>query len=130
MAMMTAQFKDSVCYRNFCAVIHSLPSQPYPFRPPPVRSVTDFQAHAQAREISAALDFRSKCTDEWKRLYSLTTLKNQAAGELAHCAWMASCANSDLPQSMPVATPAGEQAQQHRPIPGTTGEPPPAPPAP
>eukprot|EP00959_Pyramimonas_sp_CCMP1952_P311830 6526131-Pyramimonas_sp.AAC.1 len=37
MAMMITQFNDSVCYRNFCAVIQSLPSQPHPCRPPLLR---------------------------------------------------------------------------------------------
>eukprot|EP00959_Pyramimonas_sp_CCMP1952_P007007 146336-Pyramimonas_sp.AAC.1 len=49
---------------------------------------------------------------------------NQAAGEMVHCAWMASCASGNLPQSMPVATPAGERVQHQCPVPGTTGEPP------
>eukprot|EP00959_Pyramimonas_sp_CCMP1952_P373509 7822540-Pyramimonas_sp.AAC.1 len=69
----------------------------------------------QAEEISAAPDFRNRMTDEWKRYHCLTTLMTQAAGEMAHCAWMASCASGNLPLSMPVATPADEQAQQHRP---------------
>eukprot|EP00959_Pyramimonas_sp_CCMP1952_P351219 7358256-Pyramimonas_sp.AAC.1 len=34
MTMFTTQFCDAVCYRNFCALNQSLPSQPYPFRPP------------------------------------------------------------------------------------------------
>eukprot|EP00959_Pyramimonas_sp_CCMP1952_P280440 5861915-Pyramimonas_sp.AAC.1 len=49
---------------------------------------------------------------------------------MAHCAWMASCASGNLPLSTQVATPADERAQQHRPIPGTPGEPPSASPAP
>eukprot|EP00959_Pyramimonas_sp_CCMP1952_P452989 9467496-Pyramimonas_sp.AAC.1 len=43
---------------------------------------------------------------------------------MAHCAWMASCASGTLPQSMPVATTAGERFQQQRPTPGITSEPP------
>eukprot|EP00959_Pyramimonas_sp_CCMP1952_P404680 8481135-Pyramimonas_sp.AAC.1 len=62
MAMMTTQFSDAVCYRNFCALIQSLPSQPYPLRPPLLKAVTDSQACAQAKEISAALTFRDKMT--------------------------------------------------------------------
>eukprot|EP00959_Pyramimonas_sp_CCMP1952_P266579 5573359-Pyramimonas_sp.AAC.1 len=53
LAMMTTQSNDAVCYRNFCAVIKSLPSQPYPFRPPLLKAVTDSQAYTQAKEISA-----------------------------------------------------------------------------
>eukprot|EP00959_Pyramimonas_sp_CCMP1952_P113782 2378747-Pyramimonas_sp.AAC.1 len=104
---MTTQFCDAVCYRNFCAVIRSLPSQPCPLRPPPLTSVTDPQACTQALEIKEALQFRGKMATEWMRHLSLATLMNQAAGEMAHCAWMASCASGTLPQSMPVATPAG-----------------------
>eukprot|EP00959_Pyramimonas_sp_CCMP1952_P445172 9321494-Pyramimonas_sp.AAC.1 len=65
-AMMTTQFNDAACYRNFCAVIQSLPSQPYPFRPPLLKSVTDPRARTQAKEISAALAFRNNITEEWK----------------------------------------------------------------
>eukprot|EP00959_Pyramimonas_sp_CCMP1952_P082700 1728247-Pyramimonas_sp.AAC.1 len=90
---MTTQFCDAVCYRNFCAAIQSLPSQPYPFRPPLLASVTDPQAYTQAIEIKEPLQFREKMTTEWMRHLSLTTLMNQAAGEMAHCAWMASCAS-------------------------------------
>eukprot|EP00959_Pyramimonas_sp_CCMP1952_P376681 7889498-Pyramimonas_sp.AAC.1 len=61
--MMTTQFCDAVCYRNFCAVIQSLPSQPCPFRPPFLKVVTDSEAYTQAQEISAALKFREKMTD-------------------------------------------------------------------
>eukprot|EP00959_Pyramimonas_sp_CCMP1952_P285752 5974809-Pyramimonas_sp.AAC.1 len=89
MAMMTTQYCDAVCCRNFCAVIQSLPSQPYPFRPPVLKAVTDSQAYTQAQEISVALKLREKMTDEWKRHLSLTTSMNQAAGEMVHCAWMA-----------------------------------------
>eukprot|EP00959_Pyramimonas_sp_CCMP1952_P363019 7601680-Pyramimonas_sp.AAC.1 len=55
---------------------------------------------------------------------SLTTLMNQTAGEMPHCAWMASCASCTLPQSMPLAT-----SDPYKPIPGITNEPPPATPA-
>eukprot|EP00959_Pyramimonas_sp_CCMP1952_P003150 65161-Pyramimonas_sp.AAC.1 len=82
MAMMTTQFSDAVCYRNFCAVLQSLPSQPCPLRPPLLKAVTDSQAYTQAQEISAALTFSDKMTAEWKRHHSLTTLMNQAAGEM------------------------------------------------
>eukprot|EP00959_Pyramimonas_sp_CCMP1952_P072935 1524192-Pyramimonas_sp.AAC.1 len=80
--MMTTQFSDAVLYRNFCAVIQSLPSQPCPFRPPLLKAATDSQAYTQAKEISAALAFREKMTDEWKRYFNLTTLMNQVAGEM------------------------------------------------
>eukprot|EP00959_Pyramimonas_sp_CCMP1952_P198294 4147946-Pyramimonas_sp.AAC.1 len=72
MAMMTTQFSDAVCYRNFCAAIQSLPSQPYQFRPPLLKAVTDSQAYTQAKEIPAALTYRDKMTAEWKRHHSLT----------------------------------------------------------
>eukprot|EP00959_Pyramimonas_sp_CCMP1952_P391148 8197227-Pyramimonas_sp.AAC.1 len=49
---------------------------------------------------------------------------NQAAGEMVHCAWMASRASGALPQSMPVATPAGERVPHQCPTPGLTSEPP------
>eukprot|EP00959_Pyramimonas_sp_CCMP1952_P296969 6212897-Pyramimonas_sp.AAC.1 len=54
MAIFTTQFCDAVCYRTFCALIQSLPSQPYPFRPPLLTAVADNQAYAQAKEITAA----------------------------------------------------------------------------
>eukprot|EP00959_Pyramimonas_sp_CCMP1952_P395021 8276330-Pyramimonas_sp.AAC.1 len=92
LAMMTTHFCDAVCYRNFCTLIQSLPSQPYPFRPPLLRAVTQSQAFTQAREIMDALHCREKTTTEWKRHLSLTKLMNQTAGEMAHCACIASCA--------------------------------------
>eukprot|EP00959_Pyramimonas_sp_CCMP1952_P352121 7377848-Pyramimonas_sp.AAC.1 len=76
MARMTTQFNDAVCYRSFCAVIQSLPSQPCPFRPPLLKAATDSQAYTQAMEISAALTFRNKMSAEWKRHHCLTTLMN------------------------------------------------------
>eukprot|EP00959_Pyramimonas_sp_CCMP1952_P260426 5445493-Pyramimonas_sp.AAC.1 len=62
--------------------------------------------------------------DEWKRHLSLTTLMNQTARKVVHCAWMASRASGTLPQSMLVATPAGERVPQQYPTPGITSEPP------
>eukprot|EP00959_Pyramimonas_sp_CCMP1952_P083995 1756467-Pyramimonas_sp.AAC.1 len=58
LAMFATQFCDAVCYRNFCALIQSLPSQPYPFRPPVLTPVTDAQAYTQAKEIMEALQLR------------------------------------------------------------------------
>eukprot|EP00959_Pyramimonas_sp_CCMP1952_P472700 9500488-Pyramimonas_sp.AAC.1 len=58
MVMFTTQFCDAVCYRNFCALMQSLPSQSYPFWPPLLTAVADDQAYTQAKEIMAALDFR------------------------------------------------------------------------
>eukprot|EP00959_Pyramimonas_sp_CCMP1952_P032433 680866-Pyramimonas_sp.AAC.1 len=55
LATITTQFCDAVCYRNFCALTQSLPSQPYPFRPPFLTAVTDSQAYTQATEIMEAL---------------------------------------------------------------------------
>eukprot|EP00959_Pyramimonas_sp_CCMP1952_P029836 626039-Pyramimonas_sp.AAC.1 len=52
-------------------------------------------------------------TNEWKRSLSLTTLVTQTAG------WMASCASSTLPKSMPLAT-----SDPCMPIPGLAKEPP------
>eukprot|EP00959_Pyramimonas_sp_CCMP1952_P023333 490574-Pyramimonas_sp.AAC.1 len=66
--------------------------------------VTDEQAYTQAKEIMEALNFRERITNEWKRDLSLTTLMTQTAGEMAHCAWMASCADGTLPESMPATT--------------------------
>eukprot|EP00959_Pyramimonas_sp_CCMP1952_P281040 5874661-Pyramimonas_sp.AAC.1 len=84
MAMFTTQVCDAVCHRNFCALIQSLPSQPYPFMPPIMAPVADEQAYRQAKEIMEALDFRERITNEWKRDLSLTTLMTQTAGEMAH----------------------------------------------
>eukprot|EP00959_Pyramimonas_sp_CCMP1952_P024632 516953-Pyramimonas_sp.AAC.1 len=58
-------------------------------------------------------------TNEWKRHLSLTTLMTQTAGEMAHCAWMASCASGTLPKAMPLAT-----SDPCIPIPGLAKEPP------
>eukprot|EP00959_Pyramimonas_sp_CCMP1952_P404789 8483455-Pyramimonas_sp.AAC.1 len=58
-------------------------------------------------------------TNEWKRHLSLTTLITQTAGEMAHCAWMASCATGTLPKSMPLAT-----SDPYMPTPGLANEPP------
>eukprot|EP00959_Pyramimonas_sp_CCMP1952_P352652 7388554-Pyramimonas_sp.AAC.1 len=104
MAMFTTQFCDAVCYRNFCALIQPLPSQPYPLRPPIMTPVAGEQAYTQAKEIMEALHLRERITNEWKRDLSLTTLVTQTAGEMAHCAWMASCADGALPESIPAAT--------------------------
>eukprot|EP00959_Pyramimonas_sp_CCMP1952_P324817 6798963-Pyramimonas_sp.AAC.1 len=49
---------------------------------------------------------------------------NQAAREIVLCAWMASRASGTLPQSMPVATIAGERLPQQCPTLGITSEPP------
>eukprot|EP00959_Pyramimonas_sp_CCMP1952_P050305 1051261-Pyramimonas_sp.AAC.1 len=84
LATITTQFCDAVCYRNFYALIQSLPSQPYPFRPPILTPITDTQACTQATEIMEALQFREKMTNQWKRTLSLTTLMTQTAGEMAH----------------------------------------------
>eukprot|EP00959_Pyramimonas_sp_CCMP1952_P289469 6054624-Pyramimonas_sp.AAC.1 len=82
LAMFTTQFCDA-----------SLPSQPYPFRPPIMTPVADDQFYTQAKEIMEALHYRERITNEWKRDLSLTTLMTPTAGEMAHCAWMASCAD-------------------------------------
>eukprot|EP00959_Pyramimonas_sp_CCMP1952_P076365 1595490-Pyramimonas_sp.AAC.1 len=85
LAMFATQFCHAVCYRNFCALIQSLPSQLNPFRPPILTPVTDTQAYTQAEEIMEALQFREKMTNEWKRDLSRTTLMTQTAGEMALC---------------------------------------------
>eukprot|EP00959_Pyramimonas_sp_CCMP1952_P049199 1027809-Pyramimonas_sp.AAC.1 len=66
-----------------------------------------------------ALHFPEKMTTEWKRHLSLTTLMTQTAGDLAHCAWTASCASGTLPKSMPLAI-----SDPYMPIPGLANEPP------
>eukprot|EP00959_Pyramimonas_sp_CCMP1952_P193796 4052371-Pyramimonas_sp.AAC.1 len=104
---------------HFCALIQSSPSQPCPFRPPILTPVTDAQAYTQAKEIMEALQFREKVTNELKRDLSLTTLMTQTAGEMAHCAWMASCASGTLPKSVSLAT-----SDPCVPIPGLAKEPP------
>eukprot|EP00959_Pyramimonas_sp_CCMP1952_P125569 2625659-Pyramimonas_sp.AAC.1 len=77
--MFTTQFCDAVCYRNFCALIQSLPSQPHQRKPPIMTPVTDAQAHTQAKEIMEALHFQEEITNEWKRDLSRTTLMTQTA---------------------------------------------------
>eukprot|EP00959_Pyramimonas_sp_CCMP1952_P101614 2125926-Pyramimonas_sp.AAC.1 len=66
-----------------------------------------------------ALQLRERITNEWKRDFSLTTLMTQTAGEMAHCAWMASCASGTLPKSIPLAS-----SDPCIPLPGLAKEPP------
>ena len=82
MVQMTLQFTHAVTFRNQCAILQSLPSQPYPFRDPLIIQASDRQGFEVATELRRALHLRFHQVQAWERSDVLDTLAKQAFHEM------------------------------------------------